>query len=153
MASKTLEPRDAVLDLARIVERAETASFQDALEGDVTSRFYDGVRETYDIESDPISRAWPELSRSYKQWKSNHYPGRPILVLTGEMRRSATGEYPADRRIEPREATYWVVALDDDYDNYAPYHQFGERWFFGANEDTKSEIEELIADAFAAMID
>lgn len=152
MASKTLEPRDAVLDLARIVERAETASFQDALEGDVTSRFYDGVRETYDIESDPISRAWPELSPGYRRWKEKHHPGLPILVLTGDMRASATGENPADRRIEPREATYWVPQ------EYAAAHQFGtenipERWFFGANEETKSEIEELIADAFAAMID
>ncbi len=29
---------------------------------------------------------WAPLSPKYKAWKENHYPGRPILVLTGEMK-------------------------------------------------------------------
>lgn len=151
MTTRQLEPREALFDLARLVERAATASFQDALETGITERFYDGVRATYDAQGDPIGRAWRELSPGYLRWKERNYPGLPILVLTGDMRASAIGENAADRRIEPREANYWVPQP------YAAAHQFGtqripQRWFFGANEETKSAIEELVADAFTAMI-
>ena len=151
MTTRQLEPREALFDLARLATLAATASFLDVLAGGVTERFYGGVRETYDAESDPIGRAWPELSPGYRRWKERTHPGLPILVLSGDMRASATGENAADRRIEPREAVYWVPQ------EYAAAHQFGteripQRWFFGASEETKSAIEELVADAFTAMI-
>lgn len=28
---------------------------------------------------------WPDLSPSYKSWKAEFYPGRPMMVLTGAM--------------------------------------------------------------------
>lgn len=31
------------------------------------------------------------LSPAYRAWKDKHYPGRPILTLTGDLRRSMTG--------------------------------------------------------------
>jgi phage gpG-like protein len=33
---------------------------------------------------------WAALEPGYKRWKDRHYPGRPILTLTGDMRRSLT---------------------------------------------------------------
>lgn len=31
-------------------------------------------------------KRWAPLSTKYERWKERHYPGRPILVLTGRMR-------------------------------------------------------------------
>ena len=31
---------------------------------------------------------WASLSPKYKKWKTKHFPGRPILELTGAMKRS-----------------------------------------------------------------
>lgn len=33
---------------------------------------------------------WAPLSERYKKWKEAHYPGRPILVLTGKLKKSMT---------------------------------------------------------------
>jgi len=33
---------------------------------------------------------WKPLSRGYKKWKDKHYPGKPILTLTGAMKQSLT---------------------------------------------------------------
>lgn len=33
---------------------------------------------------------WKPLSPKYKKWKNKFYPGRPILTLTGDMRKSLT---------------------------------------------------------------
>lgn len=35
---------------------------------------------------------WKPLSDRYKAWKSSHFPGTPILVRTGELKRSMTQE-------------------------------------------------------------
>jgi len=32
-------------------------------------------------------RRWAPLSPAYARWKQRHYPGRPLLVLSGKMRR------------------------------------------------------------------
>ena len=31
---------------------------------------------------------WTELNKAYEDWKDEHYPGRPMLVRTGAMRRA-----------------------------------------------------------------
>ena len=36
------------------------------------------------------SGAWAWLSPRYAAWKSEHYPGRPLLVREGTLRRSVT---------------------------------------------------------------
>jgi len=37
------------------------------------------------------SGAHAALSDSYREWKERNYPGRPIMVLTGKLRKSMTG--------------------------------------------------------------
>jgi len=39
------------------------------------------------------SGPWAPLSPAYGAWKSKHYPGEPILHLTGNLRRSLTGSF------------------------------------------------------------
>lgn len=31
-------------------------------------------------------KRWASLSKKYREWKEKHYPGRPILVLSGRMK-------------------------------------------------------------------
>lgn len=35
-------------------------------------------------------KPWAPLSERYEAWKERHYPGRPILVLTGRLRAALT---------------------------------------------------------------
>ena len=51
-------------------------------------------------QTDEHSR-WAELSPRYAAWKEEHYPGMPILTLTGRFRGSMTD--PAGQHTEIRE--------------------------------------------------
>lgn len=33
---------------------------------------------------------WPQLSEKYAEWKEKNYPGRPLLVRTGSLKKSMT---------------------------------------------------------------
>lgn len=37
-----------------------------------------------------LGTRWTALSEPYATWKARHYPGKPILEATGDMRRSMT---------------------------------------------------------------
>lgn len=43
--------------------------------------------------------AWRPLSAAYAKWKARHYPGQPILQLTGALRRALTGRGAGGIRI------------------------------------------------------
>lgn len=46
---------------------------------------------TFQRQANPFTGAgWPQLSPAYAEWKEAHFPGLPILVLTGRMKRAAT---------------------------------------------------------------
>ena len=60
---------------------------------------------------------WPPLSPRYAAWKARHYPGRPILVLTGAMKEAALD--PRAIQTSPRRMTYEVR------DAKALWHQVG----------------------------
>ena len=36
--------------------------------------------------------SWPMLSEKYGAWKARHYPGRPILVREGDLKRALTSQ-------------------------------------------------------------
>jgi hypothetical protein len=100
-------------------------------------------------------RRWRGLKEPYKSWKARHYPGRPILVRTGRMRRGFRWEArPRSLRIinrvmagqrgrgRPRwhyhqEGTSKMVArpmlqfTDADRDKL---HEFAEEHLRGAND-------------------
>ena len=53
---------------------------------------------------------WAPLSPKYKAWKEEHYPGRPILHLTGELIASATME--GKGHIDNRQPTFLEFGVD-----------------------------------------
>lgn len=65
------------------------------------------------------SGGWQALSPDYAEWKARHYPGKPILERTGDLKRSLT------RRpygVEVLERRFMVLGSDVEY---GPYHQAG----------------------------
>lgn len=70
---------------------------------------------------------WAPLSPSYRAWKSEHHPGKPILVLTGRLRAMLTGEgsglqIQMDRRSLTISASYPVGTW-----NLVELHHLGTR--------------------------
>lgn len=75
------------------------------------------IREQLDSQGGRSGRAYDPLSEEYGEWKELHYPGQPILRLTGDMDRAlfAPNSYRATRdslRYRPQS-------------DYAHYHQEG----------------------------
>lgn len=61
---------------------------------------------------------WAPLSPAYAAWKATRYPGRPILVRDGDLRRSLAESFD----IEVIEPTFMIVGSDSDY---GVHHQRG----------------------------
>lgn len=61
---------------------------------------------------------WEPLSSAYDKWKKRHYPGRPLLWLTGTLFKSLTGRGSL-LQLENLMAVYGTIVP------YAIYHQLG----------------------------
>lgn len=103
--------------LERFAEHAEDVS--PAWEA-IASRLTVVERRQFASEGRTGSGGWAPLSPRYAAWKARHYPGQPILVATGALRRSLTTRPLGIERIEPHEA--W---LGSDID-YGGFHQRGD---------------------------
>lgn len=109
---------DAQIDrtLESIDLRAENATpVWEAL----ADRFLDDERRQFESEGGFGSGRWSPLSPRYAAWKAKHYPGRGILVRTGEGRASLTSG-PQVRAITP---TTMVIGSAVDH---LRYHQRGD---------------------------
>lgn len=108
---------DVQLDrtLARFQARAinATPAFEQIRES-----FLRAERRQFDSEGHYASGGWQALSPAYAAWKARHYPGRKILVRTGELERSLT-EGPQINVIEPHMAIFGSAV------EYGAYHQNG----------------------------
>ena len=62
------------------------------------------------------------LKPKYKKWKERHYPGRPILVLTGAMKEASEGGAGSVTEITKTTVKFGV---DIDQIEYARIHQLG----------------------------
>jgi phage gpG-like protein len=70
----------------------------------------------------PNRGAWAALSSDYASWKSQHYPGKPILEATGKMKAALT------QSSSPfAERSYSESGMNFGTQNvpYASYHQLG----------------------------
>lgn len=64
---------------------------------------------------------WKPLNPEYEAWKQQHYPGRPIMVRTGELRNALLVR--GVRELTGRRLVYGVSGSAE---KYAHYHQTGE---------------------------
>ena len=59
--------------------------------GKLRDDFYELEQAQFDSEgSRGLTGAWQSLSPQYASWKEKKYPGRPIMVLTGNLKESLT---------------------------------------------------------------
>lgn len=89
--------------------------------------FVTWMREQFESEGDFGGERWEQLSPAYLAWKSVHYPGKGILVATGDLRKAAS--------LPKREVTPTTLTLIVDDSAYthggktarsvAGYHQEG----------------------------
>lgn len=73
--------------------------------------------------------AWAPLSDTYATWKRKHYPGKPLLELSGALRSALTesGSPNSYREWTASEFSFGTAGLE-----YASFHQFGTRRGFFA---------------------
>lgn len=102
--------------LAGLEDRAEDVS--EAWEA-IADRFLGAEARQFSSEGGYGSAGWSPLSPRYAAWKARHYPGAPILVRTGELRRTLT-EGPEVRVIAPHDA--WIGSAVP----YGRFHQAGD---------------------------
>lgn len=79
-----------------------------------------GVGEQFLTEGAARGAPWAPLSPKYKLWKEAHWPGRPILVRTGEMRGALLALDAID--VTRSRMTY------EPHSDIAHFHQFGTRY-------------------------
>jgi phage gpG-like protein len=76
-------------------------------------------RRNFDTEGGHASGGWAPLSPKYAAWKARHYPGKPILELTGDLRDDLTERPMGVEVIEPQ-----TIRLGSTL-RYGGYHQAG----------------------------
>jgi hypothetical protein len=82
----------------------------------VSTLFIGWMREQFESEGRFFGDSWAPLSADYLAWKQRVYPGKPILIATGALRKAAS--FPT------REATGSTLILRIN-DPKAPWHQEG----------------------------
>jgi phage gpG-like protein len=67
-----------------------------------------------------LGKPWPPLSPRYAAWKALHYPGRPMMVLSGRLKASLTGRSSDSiRRVGQKEFEFGTAVP------YGVFHHFG----------------------------
>ncbi len=64
---------------------------------------------------------WRPLSPEYAAWKNAKYPGRPLLVLRGDLKRSLVSQSHSDSVYKPTRSQMEIGTSAQ----YASYHQTG----------------------------
>jgi len=50
-------------------------------------------KQQFETEGGYAGSGWEPLSDKYAAWKEKHYPGKPILQLTGQLKKSFTEDF------------------------------------------------------------
>jgi len=88
----------------------------------VTSLFEKTIDGQFQARGHGTKGPWKALSDDYKKWKDIHFPGKPLLEATGNMRAGLTNGSSgyAFRGTSPT-----VLAFGTQSVPYASYHQTG----------------------------
>lgn len=91
---------------------------------------------------------WEALSPIYARQKAKMYPGRGILVRTGEMKRSFASTITPDALIIGNEAPYFKYHQSTE----EPRTKIPRRPVLAVNEEVKSIVQQVIAADVAEKI-
>lgn len=73
---------------------------------DIEQYIQDRIKLSFATEGGTIEEKWKPLSPKYAEWKQQHYPGRGMLVLSGEMKASLTDEVHPQALRQKRKTTF-----------------------------------------------
>lgn len=68
----------------------EVSDFTPFWEGEFKTFWYALRKLDYASAGGATGSMWPPLSPAYRVWKNKHFPGRPLLVLHGDLKASVT---------------------------------------------------------------
>lgn len=83
----------------------------------------EAIGEEFDQKGARGGAPWPALSPEYEKWKEAHYPGRPLLVANGDMRREMLAE--SAFRVTPKRLVYEPSTASKNHPEIGGYHQRG----------------------------
>jgi len=94
---------------------------------DVLTLFLKHEKRSFDTQGESTGKKWAALSPAYLAWKKRHFPGRPILVLTGALRLALTERGPGwFQKSEKKD-------LEAGLDPNTPVGKIGEWHAFGTD--------------------
>ena len=80
------------------------------------------INKAFESTGGSIGERWKPLSPAYALWKGRHYPGRPLLVRKGRMKRSLTKDTSRDMIFSRKGGRQLIIGTRV---RYAKYHQYG----------------------------
>lgn len=107
--------------------------------GDEVVRYYAG--EAYTSQGGVFDTIWPELSPAYAKRKADKYPGRGILVASGDMQRSFEADPHTDSVAITNTADYAVYHQSTDPRSKMPY-----RPIMKVNDEVKDIVRQIMQD-------
>jgi hypothetical protein len=95
----------------------------------IEKEFYKDEKEIFKNKGGKGGK-WPDLSDKYRKWKERYYPGRPMMVLHGDLINSLTGGAGSVSHYS-KIGDRWVVKLGTDVKSkgsfdYPTAHQTGQ---------------------------
>ena len=80
------------------------------------------IGQAFESKGQSIGTRWKPLSPSYAAWKGRHFPGRPLLVLRGPMKKSLTEESSRNAIFNRKGGRQLILGTRI---KYAKFHQYG----------------------------
>lgn len=77
--------QDVELKLQRLGKRLFMLDKSMRQIGEYLAHYY--ANEAFASQGQVFSKTWPRLSQKYSVWKAKNFPGRPPLVLRGDMQK------------------------------------------------------------------
>jgi len=73
------------------------------------------------------SKPWEPLSAKYAEWKARTHPGKPLMVLEGNLRASLTGPNSSGsiKKVAPKQLTLGTSVKNKSGYHYPYAHQYG----------------------------
>ena len=80
------------------------------------------IGQAFESKGQSIGTKWKPLKPAYAAWKGRHFPGRPLLVLRGPMKKSLTDESSRNAIYNRKGGRQLILGTRI---KYAKFHQYG----------------------------
>lgn len=133
----------------------ELEDFGSSIFPKLTPLFEAEMAKQFDSEGSGSTGSWAQLSPAYEAWKSQNFPGNPILQLTGNMMAGLTqSSSPFATRAFDRDTFEFGTSGVE----YASFHQLGtatmpSRPPFDFSDDFERDLSAAALDAAREVID